>query len=386
MHKGMALGLCLVAAWSAAVAAEVTPMDAPLKDDQWNEIKVEFKGPEKINFWPFVATKGEYSYSVYIPKGYSTEKDRKYPCFFIAGGGLGQLEKRLKQEKWLIVNVQFVNGDLWSGVIGMWLPIHDDAAKRLRILEGLKVSSGFSGGSRAASRYACTRPGFMGVILCGAAFGQDDHARYVVDGLKPHIGIYGLFGDKDGNKDEIGRLRKQTNVRIEVEEFIGTHELGDENCFNRAMDWLERGLFAEKRVMAAAKDIVVPYFDLKVEALDEMTGLRKHDTILLLKDVIATHGLASKAELKDKVAKVNDLVAADAKDDKMKQEVDARTMYLKARSHEAQLRAQVKNWDDKKIPPKLTEDASKTYKAVADKYKDTEYGQFAAKQSEGTGK
>jgi len=172
---------CLIIAFLIAngiANAAVTPMETPVPDEKITTIECEYqlgeKDLKKFNDNP--PAKGTYHYTVYLPPGYNSDKDTSYPCIFVASPGgkasLGNLTEVSLKDKFIVVMlVESKNGPNEPNM-GNFLAAHDDAVKRFRIQEGLKIATGHSGGARDSSTNAGMRPGFCGIILQGAGFAQ----------------------------------------------------------------------------------------------------------------------------------------------------------------------------------------------------------------------
>ncbi len=104
---------------TSAAWAVPTPMDLELKDDSTTLIECDVSDA-KETMVAFARVNGDrenpgtssktqgYHYSLYIPKGYSANKDYKYPCLFISSPGgnakMGIMTERLKRDEWVVVN------------------------------------------------------------------------------------------------------------------------------------------------------------------------------------------------------------------------------------------------------------------------------------------
>jgi hypothetical protein len=244
----------LAVAWMIGLScghAEVTPMNQPLQDDKEITIACEFNRAVSASDAPTISgsqpAQGTYHYKLYIPKGYSADTKRRYPCMFIAspGGGasMGNMGKWLKANGYVAVCLVESRNGPWAPIIANFLAAHDDVVQRVRIQEGLKMSTGMSGGARAASVFAQIRPGFSGLIMQAAGAAANAQGKYHVAGLKKDQPIYVAMtvGDSDGNKVEVDRLRPLFSpAMFRVYEFKGGHTWAPADVFEQAMTWIER--------------------------------------------------------------------------------------------------------------------------------------------------
>lgn len=229
--------------FAAAARADVSPMDTALPEDKITLISCDYTAKEKYN--GKAVAKGPWSYKVYIPKGYDSNKTEKYPCLFICSpSGNANLQgaaKFVKENKWLaIMLVESKNGPMIN-CVGNFRAAYDDAAKRLRLKQGELYITGFSGGARFASVAVGDRPGFAGLILQGAGLAQNG-AEYDVQPFRKNkkLILYALFGEKDSNGVEINRVKKVLPkwVKNVFEKFPGGHTWAPEPAMTKALQWM----------------------------------------------------------------------------------------------------------------------------------------------------
>jgi hypothetical protein len=239
----------------ALATQALTPLDEVLPEDTVSMIECECtEGSQKATTDEFAIQKGIYHYRVYMPAGYYETKETYYPCLFIAspGGnaGMGNVSKRMKDEKWIVIMLMESKNGPNAPCTGNFIAAHDDAMQRLRIQNGLKYATGFSGGARGATLFTIFRPGFAGVILQGAGFvyfeSGPKQGAYIFDCLKMNkeLAVYAIFGKADSNYGEIKRLKTDLAgyKRLEFELFEGGHAEAPTECMNHAFDWLETQL------------------------------------------------------------------------------------------------------------------------------------------------
>ena len=244
---------CLLSAQLAF--AELTPMDTPIPDNGILTVECEYALTEPaikrlIDVEP--AT-GIYHYRAFVPAGYSTSPDKKYPCLFICSptgnAPMDNVKSFAAEKQWIVIMlVESKNGPSQPSYAN-FLAAHDDAVKRFRIDESRKMATGFSGGARVASQCIGMRPGFTGVVLQGAGFSYVT-SDYKVEGMNKTRGmaVYGLFGQDDGNKSEIEKLGRQLKGhKCKFELFPGGHEWAPAEHMSKAIEWVEANSTATAR-------------------------------------------------------------------------------------------------------------------------------------------
>jgi len=251
----------LMFAISSKVWADTTPIDANLTEDGMTMIECNVRDPKENKGIFSQASKGAenplkstkvdgYHYNLYIPKGYYTNADYRYPCLFISspGGnaGMGSFDQHLKRDEWIVVMLQESrNGS--PDWLRNFLAAHDDVIERVRIAKGAKFATGMSGGARCSSVYATMRPGFAGIICQAAGFAyqfEPDFDPYQKFPAK--ILVAATFGDNDGNLPESQNIRRNLKqCRTQVQFFKGGHEWCPYDVFDATLDWMESILFVE---------------------------------------------------------------------------------------------------------------------------------------------
>ncbi len=187
---------------------------------------------------------GTYHYDVYIPADYYEHPRRKYPCLFIASPGgrarLGAIGERIREEGWFAVMlVESSNQAGWSVMAGNFVAAYDDVMKKFRINKKACFATGFSGGARAVTLFACLR-NLSGLILQGAGFWWDAEKGRQVDCIrsKHDLPVYALFGSNDPNKSEVSILTENVK-RLKTVVFDGGHTWVPERELDPAVDWLK---------------------------------------------------------------------------------------------------------------------------------------------------
>ncbi len=270
MQQVLAAALCL---WCAALGAHAvtTPLITPLEEQKEILITCELTQAPKRAEVPVLsakdcdAVKGTYHYKLWLPAGYLADKQKAWPCLFIAspGGkaGMGQMATWLKASGYVaIMLVESKNGP-WAPIAGNFLAAHDDVVKRVRIQEGLKLATGMSGGARAASLFVQMRPGFSGLVLQAAGGAFDDKGQYHVSKLKgsPGVCVAMTMGDKDSNKGEVARMKAAVGAsRFNAFPFEGAHGWAPQETFENAINWVEQQIYRRSDTPAAVKKLLAP--------------------------------------------------------------------------------------------------------------------------------
>jgi hypothetical protein len=231
-------------AGSAATGAKVappkgavetaTPLTEPLKDGTETRITCTFKGTGKS-----AAMAGTYHYKLWVPEGYTADPKKTWKTIFIADPNgkakLGAMADWIKAHGYIAVMLEESKNGPWEPILGNFLAAHEDVVKRMRVAEGKKVATGFSGGARASSLFVTLVPGFGGLVLQGAGCSDvNPDGTYVVKDIKVKS-VAGTFGKKDMNYKEAARLKKSFGARIEVFEFEGGHQWAPKEIIEQAL-------------------------------------------------------------------------------------------------------------------------------------------------------
>lgn len=221
-----------------ASADGATPLTTPLTDATEMRITCIYKGTGKL-----AAMSGTYHYKVWVPAGYSADPKKTWKSLFIADPSgkakLGAMGDWIKTHGYIAVMLEESKNGPWEPIVGNFLAAHDDVVKRLRIAEGKKVATGFSGGARASSLFVTLVPGFGGLLLQGAGCSDSNpDGTYVIKNIKCQA-IAGTFGLKDMNYQEAARLKKSFGSRIEILEFAGGHQWAPQDIVDKALNVID---------------------------------------------------------------------------------------------------------------------------------------------------
>ena len=233
--------LCLLTAALEAQGppAAVTPADLPLKEQ--TEIRIACQHMSGFSRYSDL-----YHYRLWLPKGFLAAKDARWKCLFIASPSgnakMGEMEAWLRRKgTYVVVMLEESRNGPWDPSVGNFLAAAEDVERRVRLLPGGRVATGFSGGARASSVFAALGDGFGGVILQGAGIGRLDNGMPGLKGTQL-AAIVVTMGKGDPNRAELPMLKQVTDGRIEVMEFAGGHQWAPRMVIERALDYVDARL------------------------------------------------------------------------------------------------------------------------------------------------
>lgn len=381
-----------------------TPMDEKIPEDQITIIECQYKYSDKDSLSELSNNeiKSELSkemgktfhYRVYLPKGYYENTEEKFPCIFVASPGgnapMINIETRMKKDKWIVIMlVESRNDDPLCPA--NFLSAHDDAIQRFKILEGMKYTTGFSGGARCSSLNMGLRPGFAGVILQGAGFAYipPDTKRgidvYTSVERYPHLAVYMLVGTNDGNKREIEKVYKALphGVRFKSELFNGGHTWAPVECMDNAFDWLEQQLLTSS-ILEKDKQICINILKRQLPKAFELgADFEKYEILTSLEPLVKLHKLDKVLELSENIGKMNSLLKLLKTDKNIQVELKAKTAFLTALKNEGKVRDKIskKNIDPQKNARELKK-VLPAYQQIVKTYGNTVYGVKAKEKTD----
>ncbi len=241
--------LCICACAFPAFA-EVTPADFVVSPGMVTSITCAYTGSEKLDAsgMLYPPQQGEYNYKVYLPTNYSPDHETGYPVLFIMSPGGGASPSSytagLNSRGWIGIGLIEAKNGPWSPIIGNFLAAHDDAVQRFKIKADEKYATGFSGGARGSSVFAQIRPGFRGVLLCGAGFFYDETGRhknvYGVRNIPNPFAVCMLMGQDDSNGVEVDLLPPvlPSWVAQKIERHEGGHVNAPRELIEAGLDWI----------------------------------------------------------------------------------------------------------------------------------------------------
>lgn len=272
-------------------------------------------GPESLR--ESNARKGLYHYKLWLPPGYLSEPDKPWPCMFIASPGgnakMGNTGEWLKSNGFIVAMLVESKNGPWGPILGNFLAAHDDLIRRARVREGLKFTTGMSGGGRASADFVQLRPGFGGVVMQGAGSGYDDKGQYMVDGIRgaPWLAVAMTMGRKDMNYKEIQQMKDVLGAdRMLVVEFDGGHVPAPAPIFTEAMDWVMRQVLHDGPPNPALRPVYAETFRQRViDAQSETSAWPRYRRILDAMAYAGSHGLKTDAETAAVLGKMSAAIA-----------------------------------------------------------------------------
>lgn len=231
--------------------AETTPVTEPLVEEKETLITCEITTavpkagvPVFENAKEGEEAKGTYHYKLWLPKGYLADAQKRWPCWFImspsGNAKMGAMAARLQSAGVIVVMPQEAKNGPWAPIVGSLLASHDDAVKRVRIMEGQKFATGFSGGARMSGLLAQMRPGFAGLYLQGAGLPPKGAGYHAAGITKIHpFAVAMAVGTQDKNLQEVKRVQAALpGVKFLPLSFEGGHQWAPAETFDKAFDFL----------------------------------------------------------------------------------------------------------------------------------------------------
>ncbi|NQZ59896.1 MAG: hypothetical protein HRT88_20785 [Lentisphaeraceae bacterium] len=283
----------------------------------------------------------------------------------------------VKEQKWIVIMLVESKNGPGGPAFGNFLAAHDDALLRLRIQEGMKYVTGFSGGARMSSVNVGVRPGFAGIILQGAGFyyvGSTYIYKSVND--NKNISVCVIMGDKDSNKSEIAGLKKNLPKKNPVRfiNFDGGHKWAPAEEMTEALDWMQEQLF----VTSQNKEVSRKLFFTGLKSLNKIDSkfLKYQKLILLYK---LSSRFKNDPEVKAKLSEIKRLYYTLKKDKQVASELYAQKSYDRVLAKESKVREKLaggKLKEKQKI--RELDQLIRAYKNLANKYKNTNFGKKSA--------
>jgi len=371
---------------SPGASAGTTPMTAPLPEDKQTAIQCEYDKtePEIVNRLKFTPSRGSFRYDVYVPAGYGQDPTLAYPCMFIASpagnADMGRMAPRLKRDRWLVVMLVDSRDGAPGTMCGNFLAAHDDAVVRLRVLDGLKLATGAAGGATACSVFVTLRPGFGGLICQGWGAGMGQVPRAQKD-----LGVIALFGLRDPALGDLGKFEGSfSGGPFAYKTCPGGPGWAPPESFDDALDWIENNLLLNSPAGKLPGNFCVHLIMTRhANLVKEPSALRRYESLALMNALAGKGQLAGEAQLKDVMRDVAAQLKALQEDQALAAEREAKNAYLAAEANERSLRGMIVSKNLAGIAARQKyEEMGRRYSAVADKFKNTEYGKRAAEMVE----
>ena len=183
------------------------------------------------------------SYALYLPSYYDSKK--KWPIIFIfepaARGALAvkKFQPGAEELGYIIMASNNSRNGSWESSFTAAQSMMNDAFLNYSVDSALVYTSGFSGGSRAASAIAKILGNVNGVIACGAGFSNNENYRLSDNSDIKYIA---LVGDQDMNYPEHIELQSELTEKHVVNHlmiFHGGHRWPEPDLLTEALYWLE---------------------------------------------------------------------------------------------------------------------------------------------------
>ncbi len=199
---------------------------------------------------------GAYSYSIYLPTGYS--KDKKYPLLLLFDAhARGKMPLNLydtlaEKNGWILACSNNSKNQLQPGEYEqIYKATIDDLLGKYSVDTAMLMLGGFSGGARVAYQFAQTDARIKGVVMNSAGFDPLNKPR-------TGLAVVGLAGIEDFNLAEMFTAFREVFMNKIVEsptlylEFEGKHEWAPEARMELALDYLKQACAPESKKEAAA--------------------------------------------------------------------------------------------------------------------------------------
>ncbi len=191
-----------------------------------------------------------HSYSLYLPFYYGEFKD--WPviiAFDPAARGHIPVElftRSAERYGYIVVGSNDARNGPWEAVFEAGDAVLRDVRERFAIDKNRIYTTGFSGGSRAASAIGMRKQELAGVIGCGAGFSPGHSPNFNIT-----FDYVGLIGNMDFNYQEMYSLDfwlQTFNVDHVIIEYAGGHDWPPEEVIYDAVTWLEfRAMDSDRR-------------------------------------------------------------------------------------------------------------------------------------------
>jgi len=360
-------------------------MDAELLEGRLNDIRCEYSvtRPEAALMGSYdrfedpaaAPPKGTCFYQLYIPPGYNRNAEWKYPVMFIASAKgapiTDNVEARARRDGWILVLLMdSVEGDpLW---LANFLGAHDDVVKRVRALPDFKVATGSKAGGDFASTYAAYRSGFKGYIGQSSCFWSDRQGhRYDAARMNKELAVYQVLGTPHPSF----RCRAAIKSGLPKDTFHAVEcvDIGDawarSDAMERALDWLEKTVFLDARLIKFSQDTLSWHYRNKLIALEKaQSPFEKYELMEYLAAFAKKHNLVSRKEIRETTQGFEKELQTLARDDPVKKELAARMQFLVISQMDNRYLA-----NDAKA-----HQVASAHEALAKQYEDTVYGKKAA--------
>lgn len=204
-------------------------------------INLKSQTPGEISPYVVCDINKEHSYALYLPTGYSTDKE--WPALFLysaSGNGMAGMEIfKPAAEKYgyiLVGSHNYRNGPVDQGFEAARILLEEVTKKYLVNMQRI-YTGGMSGGARMATTVAVVTNKIAGVIAIGASFNFLNKPN-----AKNNFAFVGVAGDKDMNYLELVKATKEVrelNIKSHLIGYDGKHRWCGKAQATEAMQWLE---------------------------------------------------------------------------------------------------------------------------------------------------
>lgn len=209
------------------------------------------------------------SYTIFLPSSYSF--DTKWPVIIVFEPAARSMipvklfSNSAEKYGYIVVCSNNSKNGPWGNVIRSMKSVWVDIQKRFSIDLKRVYTTGFSGGSRAASLFSKIigiEP--AGIIACGAGLQE----KLTPSDLGGSF-YYGIIGLEDFNYKEFRKLvpeLEKANIRYCIDYIPGIHKWPDDKAINRAILWMETDAVLRENLKENPESVKSIYMDLKLYA------------------------------------------------------------------------------------------------------------------------
>lgn len=192
------------------------------------------------------AKDSDYSYILYLPKGYDSSREEKWPVMFVMspnGGHIPELRRYVQGADlcgWILA-MSMQSKNYYDHSTEAVSAMVDDVFDRFPVNKKRCYTSGFSGGARMAFKLSNQMPdSVLGIIPCGAGDSGDL--------INSRVLVYGWSGASCPNREEMARTFVQRVKKRGMLRFCpGGHAWSEPSHFLKAMVWMNGKYFEKQR-------------------------------------------------------------------------------------------------------------------------------------------
>ena len=206
----------------------------------------------------------EESFTLYLPKNYTPSYSS--PIVFVfdpMGRGKTGIEPFIKVSEtynYIIICSNNIRNGPYESNLTQINRLFNTVLDEFNVNERRIYTSGFSGGSRLASKVAILSNQIQGVVACGAGFSS----KLDLIGLKHSFSYSAIIGDEDMNYSEmIDTKNTLDKLKVENELFIYeiNHKWPSQEQIKRAFDWLQLEAYRKNLIPNDSENTKAIYTD-----------------------------------------------------------------------------------------------------------------------------